>query len=54
MGWPQWTWIALAAIGWLYTLARHGKPKKGNEDIGIHTAGVGVAVFLLWQGGFFS
>lgn len=54
MNWPQWTWIGLALLGWFVTLAMHGKPKTGKHDIGIHTAGLGVAIFLLWQGGFFA
>lgn len=57
MSWPQWTYIALFAIEWLHTLARHGEPKTGlaaKHDVGIQTAGIGIAVFLLWQGGFFG
>ena len=54
MGWPQYTWIALVSIGWLAVLAKHGEPKKGNEDIGMTTASVAISVFLLWQGGFFG
>ena len=55
--WPQWVWIVLAAISWLATLAHHGEPKTGSaakHDIGIQTAALGIAVFLLWQGGFFG
>lgn len=54
MSWPQWTWIALAAFGWLHDLTKHGQPKTGRYDIGITTAALGVTVFLLWQGGFFG
>lgn len=57
MGWPQWTWIVLAGIGWLYTLAKHGEEKTGSQarhDVGMMTASLGVAVLLLWQGGFFN
>ena len=51
MGWPQWTWIVLAAIGWLFTLSKHGETRTDKYDIGIQTAALGVAIFLLWQGG---
>jgi len=54
MHWPQWTWIALVVFTWLYELAKHGEPKTGKHDIGMTTAGVGLAVFLLWNGGFFG
>lgn len=54
MGWPQWTWIVLVAIGWTITLCKYGEPKEGKHDIGITTAEVGISIFLLWQGGFFG
>lgn len=54
MSWPQWTWIVLVGLSWLIVLANHGKPRKGNYDIGICTAAAGVHIFLLWQGGFFG
>lgn len=54
MGWPEYTWIALAVFGWLHEGAKHGEPKDGKHDMGIHTAALGLAIFLLWQGGFFQ
>lgn len=54
MGWPQWTWICLVGLGWLCALVKHGQKREDKHDVGISTAGVGVSVFLLWQGGFFG
>jgi hypothetical protein len=54
MGWPQWTMIVLMALGWIIVLFKHGQPRTDKYDVGIQTASVGVAVFLLWQGGFFG
>lgn len=54
MGWPQWTWVVLACLTWLHALAMHGKETNKKHDVGITTAGIGLAIFLLWNGGFFG
>lgn len=60
MGWPQWTWIVLVGLSWLITLCKHGQPRVNKDgvpdkyDAGLHTAALGLSIFLLWQGGFFG
>jgi len=53
MAWPQITWIALAAIGIGVNMALHGKP-RGNYSVWSSLIGVGLSVWLLVAGGFFS
>jgi hypothetical protein len=54
MGWPQITLAILWGVAWVLTLAMHGKPRTGNHDIGVHTAGLALVAWLLWCGGFWG
>lgn len=53
MGWPQVTWIALAAAGVAISAVKHGQPR---EPFSIWTALAATAISsgLLYAGGFFS
>lgn len=51
---PAITWLILVGLSWLHTLVHHGEPKDGKHDIGMTTAGVLIAAWLLWWGGFFE
>jgi hypothetical protein len=52
--WPAIVWIVLVALGWLFTLAKHGELKEGRHDIGVHTAACLLSAWLLWCGDFFQ
>jgi len=54
MGWPQYTIIAISVLSSLFILENHGKPRKGKDDIGIHSFAVLLSHWLLWMGGFYG
>ncbi len=53
MGWPQITWIALAAMGVGISMVKHGQPRE-PYSLWTSLIGTGIAVGLLYAGGFFA
>lgn len=53
MGWPQITWIALAAMGVGIALVQHGQPRKPTDAWSI-LIGTAISSGLLYAGGFFG
>jgi len=51
---PQITMITLYAIGLGVAFAQHGSPKSGTENFWITAAATGVAIGILWWGGFWA
>lgn len=54
MGWPQITWIVLAAIGVGIHVAKHGEPHKGKRTAWPVLIRVAFCAWLLSAGGFFG
>lgn len=50
--WPQYAYLAMVLIGLGVSMANHGE-SKGEENFFVTAARTALAVFLLWQGGFF-
>jgi hypothetical protein len=53
MGWPQWVWIALAALSVIHVAAKDGQPRKPHS-LSDCLVGTAIITWLLWMGGFFS
>lgn len=53
MGWAQVTYLALVAIGWGYTVAKHGQARDPYSMWGQSIASA-ISLGLLWAGGFFA
>lgn len=51
--WPQYTYLALVALGLGYALAKHGEPSPPHNAWG-RILGAGLALWLLYMGGFFN
>ena len=54
MGWPQWTWLAMMAIGLLIAAHEHGKARTGRESFWTSAIAAAIHVALLLAGGFFA
>jgi hypothetical protein len=54
MGGAQITTIALLALGFGMTAAKHGQPRTGTYSVNAALIAVAVNVALLWWGGFWS
>ena len=54
MGIPQIIYLTINAIGLLLIAHLHGKPKTGEYNIFITLVSEGLAIALLWWGGFFG
>lgn len=54
MGWPQITWIALAAGGVAISLVKHGQSREGKTSIWVSIVRTAITAGLLFAGGFFS
>ncbi len=52
--WPQLTYVALIVFSLGITLEQHGKPKTGNESIWVSLIASALALWLLYEGGFFN
>lgn len=53
MGWPQYTYLALALIGLGSTIAKHGQPRDPYSATEAVIA-FAISFGLLWAGGFFG
>lgn len=53
MGWPQITWIALAAAGVAIAAVKHGE-RQSPHNFWSTSIGVSIAAGLLYAGGFFG
>ena len=53
MGWPQITWIALAAAGVAISGVKHGE-KREPYNFWFSIINVGLAAGLVYAGGFFA
>lgn len=51
---PQIVLIALWAIGFGLTCAKHGQPKTGNENAWTSVVAIAIVAGILWWGGFWS
>ena len=52
MGWPQVTWVALAAASVAIAIVKHGEPRK--IDAWSNLIGAALSTGLLYAGGFFG
>lgn len=52
--WPQITWLALLAFGVLVSIAKDGKPRTGNHNLGHDMIAYVISVWLVYMGGFFG
>ena len=52
--WPQFTYVALLVFSLGITLEQHGKPKTGKENFWTSLAACALAIWLLYEGGFFK
>lgn len=53
MGWPQFLWVGLTALGLGIHLAQHGKPRAAF-DFRYAVVDVALASTILYFGGFFT
>lgn len=53
-GWPQWTWIGLAAFNLIMNAVLDGQPRTGNYSAGVYLAALIVSAFIVISGGFFG
>lgn len=54
MGWPQWTMLALFAVGLLFAANQHGKPRTDKYNFWGAVIGIAIQFGILFAGGFFS
>ena len=54
MGWPQWTMLALFAVGLLFAANQHGKPRTDKYNFWGAVIGSAIQFGILFAGGFFS
>lgn len=52
--WPQWTVVALMALGLLLAAVLHGKDRTGKTSFPVIFVRYLLTVFLLAMGGFFG
>lgn len=54
MGWPQYAYLFLVALGMGFTLASFGQQKTDRYDFFDLLIGPGLALGILYAGGFFG
>jgi hypothetical protein len=52
--WPALIYIGLNLMALGLSMAKHGEPKKGNENFFLTLFSVSLVFGLLWWGGFFD
>jgi hypothetical protein len=53
-GWPQWTWLGLAAVNLLINAVMDGKPRTDNYSAGVYLVAALFGGFIVTSGGFFA
>lgn len=53
MGWPQWAVIVIYGLDIVYIAWLHNTPRP-NYNWFASSFAIGITVWLLWMGGFFS
>lgn len=54
LGMPQLIYLGLTLIGIGVSMAQHGKPKTGKENVFVSLIANAVSFMLLYWGGFFN
>jgi hypothetical protein len=52
--WPQYAWLALAALTLIVGAVADGTPRTGTNRFSVALVGTMLSAWLLWCGGFFG